>query len=64
MFVFYNSRNQLLLLNGGSSVRLSYDIDYYYDNLQFYGDCLNGIIKNYMEFLNRVARRIKEIENR
>lgn len=61
MFVFYNSRNQLLLLNGGSSVRLNYDIDYYYDNLQFYGDCLNGIIKNHMEFLNRVSRRIKEI---
>lgn len=61
MFVYYNTSNKLLLLNGGSSKHLMRNIDYYYDHLASYGLFLNAIMDKYTSALYSVSRSIKKI---
>lgn len=61
MFVYYNTSHKLVLLNGGSSKKLTHDIDYYYENLALYGVQLNAIMEKYTSILYDVSTNIKKI---
>lgn len=61
MFVYYNAKHKLVLLNGGSSKILTHDIDYYYENLALYGVQLNAIMGKYTSALYNVSNNIQKI---
>lgn len=61
MFVYYNSNNKLILLNGGTPKRLTYDIKYYYDNLEDYVLRLTSIMNKYTSALSTTSYIIKKI---
>lgn len=61
MFTYYNASNKLVLLNGGNAKRLSHDIDYYYKNLNIYGNFLNSTMEKYIFALKSVSANIKKI---
>ena len=61
MFVYYNTNKSLILLEGGNPRHLNQDIDYYYNNLERYGRCLNNIMEKYMSVLYSVSDFIKSI---
>lgn len=61
MFVYYNTQNKLVLLNGGSSKQLRYSIDYYYKNLERYGNTLKSIMDDYLKALRTISDGIKRI---
>ena len=61
MFVNYNSSGKLILLNGGASKRLNYDIEYYYKFLGKYGNFLTKIMNQYTNTICVVSEWIKEI---
>lgn len=61
MFVYYNAKKQLLILNGGNPKKLEKDIQYYYDNMVEYGDVVKDITSGYISALEKVSEAIKQM---
>jgi len=61
MFVNYNAKNKLILMNGGAAKKLEHDIDYYYNNLEQYALQLKKIMDQYMSALYSVSYNVKRI---
>lgn len=61
MFVYYNSNNKLILLNGGSPKRLFHDLNYYYENLDKYVHNIKTIMNSYTDRLLDVSKMVRSI---
>lgn len=61
MFVYYNSDDQLMLLDGGRSRQLQYNIDYYWKNIDVYGCFLKSTMDKYICALNSASAHVKQI---
>ena len=52
---------RIYLLNGGVLNTLSHDIDYYYENMEYYAKSVNETLKNYYAALNHIAGATRAI---
>ena len=57
----YEKQNKLYILDGGAKRTLNHDINYYYDNLPEYVQCINNMIGKYNSALKAIANQIRRI---
>lgn len=58
MFVT-RGKNGLQMLVGGRPRNLTYDIDYYYENLSTYNNLVTNLFKPYQDFLEQVSKEVQ-----
>lgn len=62
MFVLQNHKKECLILNGGSTRKLSkHPLDYFYDNLEKYSESIHQYLANYSLFQKQVSSMVKQI---
>ena len=62
MFVLQNHKKEFLILNGGSTKKLSkHSLDYFYDNLEKYSESIHQYLAGYSSFQKQVSSMIKQI---
>ncbi len=62
MFVLKSSRSLCLMAGGQRKNLINTDIQYYYNNMLKYGECIKRIIKPYQLVLQRISDEVKKID--
>lgn len=57
----YRANQRNYLLNGGTLNRLPYDMDYYYEHMEYYAQAVNDTLAKYFSALKHIANAIRII---
>lgn len=61
LFLFKNEKGNLMVLNGGAISKARHDVDYFFDHMIEYADCLKSYFDEYNRKLKELSEMVKRI---